>query len=586
MKIVVIDRPTNKAPYQVLRMVGYVAAVFSLAVCLLMMANTFNVKRLDPMYSPALAKLMEQLKANPKDEALREEIRELDLLTRQAFFSSQHFTHLGVPLLVGGLVVVVVCFKSLTAYKAVPPYPDSKDPKEDLTATALWARKSVTAVGLVLLGFALMLALPWKSPLDRLATSVSGGNPTMAPVAAPVAPKPSAVAPKTAAATWPTFEELQAQWPGFRGANGGLTRAGNVPTTWEPDKGAAWKNELPLPGMNSPVVWKDSVLMAGADEASREVYCVDAATGKLRWKQTVSPIAGATKKALQLANDTGYAPSTMATDGTRAFVIFVDGELAAFTLDGKPAWQRNLGLPESAYGYASSLATFEDLLIVQMDRQKDSYIAGLDAATGKERWKTPRKFGPSWASPQIIHGPQGPLLLTAATPYLVAYEPRTGKELWRVECLKDAEVAVSPFYGDGVIYVASDANGFTAIDVATQKVLWQKADGSPSVCTPLVTKGLIIYGSMNGGIFCLDAKTGAELWHQDTDDGIYASPILVGENVYLIDRAGKVHVCKADRSGFQAVGSPAVGEQVYATPAVVGNGLFVRGVKSVYRFGI
>jgi len=576
MRIVVIEPDTKSAPYQVLRATGYVAAIFSLIVCILLIANNVSVSRLDPVHSPALAKLVDQLKASPRDAALREEIRELDLLTRRAFFTSQHFTHVGVALLVGGLAVMVLCFKTLNAYRAAPPYPDSSDPKQDLAATALWARKSVTAVGLALLGFALVLALPWKSPLDRAPVAAQSSSEARAP---------SVVVPSAGTATWPSIEERLAQWPGFRGAGGGVAHAGNVPTIWEAEKGAAWKSEIALPGMNSPVVWKDHVFLSGADTNTREVYCFNAATGELRWKQSVAPMSKASKAVLKVGEQTGYAASTMATDGTRAFVIFLDGELAAFGLDGKPAWQRSLGLPENPYGYASSLVAFEDLLIVQFDRNTNSFIAGIDAATGKDRWKTPRQFGPSWASPQVIQGPQGPLLVTAANPYVIAYDPRTGKELWRVECLKNAEVAVSPFYADGVIYASAESVGLTAIDVATQKVLWKKEDGSPGICTPLVTNGLMIFGSTDAAIVCLDAKTGGDLWRQDTDEGIYASPVMVGENIYLIDRGGTVHVFKAQRSGYQAVGSPVVGEQVYATPAIVGNGLFIRGVNHLYRFG-
>ena len=576
MRIVVIEPDTKSAPYQVLRATGYVAAIFSLIVCILLIANNVSVSRLDPVHSPALAKLVDQLKASPRDAALREEIRELDLLTRRAFFTSQHFTHVGVALLVGGLAVMVLCFKTLNAYRAAPPYPDSSDPKQDLAATALWARKSVTAVGLALLGFALVLALPWKSPLDRAPVAAQSSSEARAP---------SVVVPSAGTATWPSIEERLAQWPGFRGAGGGVAHAGNVPTIWEAEKGAAWKSEIALPGMNSPVVWKDHVFLSGADTNTREVYCFNAATGELRWKKSVAPMSKASKAVLKVGEQTGYAASTMATDGTRAFVIFLDGELAAFGLDGKPAWQRSLGLPENPYGYASSLVAFEDLLIVQFDRNTNSFIAGIDAATGKDRWKTPRQFGPSWASPQVIQGPQGPLLVTAANPYVIAYDPRTGKELWRVECLKNAEVAVSPFYADGVIYASAESVGLTAIDVATQKVLWKKEDGSPGICTPLVTNGLMIFGSTDAAIVCLDAKTGGDLWRQDTDEGIYASPVMVGENIYLIDRGGTVHVFKAQRSGYQAVGSPVVGEQVYATPAIVGNGLFIRGVNHLYRFG-
>lgn len=578
MKIVVIQPDTKSVPYQVIRATGYVAAVFSLIVCILLIANNLSLRRLDPIHSPALTKLVNDLKSNPRDEAIREEIRELDLLTRRAFFTSQHFTHVGVMLLVGGLAVMVICFKTVNAYKAAPPFPNSKDPKEDLTETALWARKSVTAVGLVLVGFALMLVLPWKSPLDE--------SPSAASVPAkPSTETPAVAVPAPTTASWPSFEERLAQWPGFRGAGGGLALAGTPPTAWEAEAGAVWKIAVPLPGMNSPVVWKDHVFLSGADADSREVYCFNAATGELRWKRVVAPITEASKKALKVSQDTGYAASTMATDGRRAFAIFVDGELVAFDFEGKPVWQRSLGLPENSYGYASSLVAFEDLLIVQLDHNKDSFVVGIDAATGRDRWKTPRDFGPSWASPQIIQGPKGPLLVTVASSFLIAYDPRTGSESWRVECLKEAEVAVSPFYADGVVYAAAEYNTLAAVDVSSHKVLWENHDAIPGISTPVVANGLMVFGSTDGGIICLDAKTGVELWRKETDEGIFASPALAGEHMYVIDRTGTVHVFEAQRSGYRAVGSPVIGEEVYASPAIVGNGIFVRSTKHLYRFG-
>ncbi len=589
MRIVVIEPGTKSAPYQVLRVTGYVAAVFSLLVCVLMIANNVSVTRLDPVHSPALTKLLEQLKANPRDAAIREEIRELDLLTRRAFFTSQHFTHVGVGLLLGGLVVAIICFKSLNAYKAAPPYPNSKDPKDDLVATALWARKSVTAVGLVLFGFGLMLALPWKSPLDTppVKGTAAAGPKTATPaqsIANPAAPATVAFTPP--AATWPSLEEQLSQWPAFRGVGGGVARAAKVPTTWDAGKGAVWKREVGLPGMNSPVVWKDHVFVSGADANSREVYCFNAVSGELRWKGSVAPLPNASNKFIQVPESTGYAPCTMATDGTRAFAVFADGEVAAFGFDGKAAWKRSLGWPDNPYGHASSLATFEDLLIVQMDRRTNSFLFGLDVATGKDRWKVPRDFGPSWATPQVFQGPQGPLLVVAANPYLVAYDPRTGKELWRVDCLRDAEVAVCPFYADGVVYAACDTVGITAIDAVTHQVVWKEDEAVPSICTPLICNGLIFICLTDGAIVCVDAKTGKELWRKETDQPLFASPVLAGANVYVVDKGGTVHVFKAQRSGFEEVGAPAVGEEVYATPAPVGNALYVRGVKNVYRFGL
>ena len=102
MKVVELERDTTSVPYLVIQATGYIAAIFSLIVCVLMIANNVNVKRLDPVHSPALTNLVTQLKASPRDQALREEIRELDYLTRKAFFTSQHFNRIATVLLLGG----------------------------------------------------------------------------------------------------------------------------------------------------------------------------------------------------------------------------------------------------------------------------------------------------------------------------------------------------------------------------------------------------------------------------------------------------------------------------------------------------
>ena len=577
MKVVELERDTTSVPYLVIQATGYIAAIFSLIVCVLTIANNVNVKRLDPGHSPGLTNLVSQLKASPRDQALREEIRELDYLTRKAFFTSQHFNRIATVLLLGGLAVSIISFKTLRAYRPVPPYPNSRDPKDDPAADALWARKSVTVVGLGLVGFALALALPWHSPLDTPLPTTAAKPPT-APIALPAT---------ATAVAFPTLEERTRQWPGFLGAASGHSRDTQVPTAWDVASGAGirWKTEVPLAGMNSPVVWQDRVFISGANESVREVYCYAATTGELRWKRALQSPTGAPVAPLKVSEDTGYAASTLATDGLRVFAIFANGDLAAFDFDGQAVWQRSLGLTGNAYGYSSSLAAFEDLVIVQFDRKQDSFVAGIEVATGKTRWQTSRAFGSSWASPQIIQAPQGPQLITAANPNVVAYDPRNGKELWRVECLKGAEVAVSPAYADGVLYAAAEYINLTAIDVATHQILWQAHDVVPSVGTPLIVTGLMFFGLADTGIVCLDAKTGAELWRAETDEGIYSSPVLVGDLVYLVDRGGTAHIFKADGGSFQPVGAPKMGEETYSTPAVVGEGLFIRGVKHLFRIG-
>lgn len=581
MKVVELERDTRSVPYQVIRATGYIAGVFSLIVCILMIANNVSLKRLDPVHSPALTNLVAQLKASPRDQAVIEEIRELDYLTRKAFFTSQHFNRTAIFMLVGGLAVTVISFKTLRAYRPAPPYPDSRDPKDDPVADSLWARKSVTSVGLVLVGFALVLALPWRSPLDEPVATFTATEPAVAmnTVVAPEATLPTVV--------FPTIEQREMQWPGFLGAAGGHAHGGNILTSWDVDSGAGvrWRSDVPLPGMNSPVVWKDRLFLSGADETNREVYCFDTLSGELLWKHTVELSSKSTRKSFEVSEDTGYAASTVTTDGSRVFAIFANGDLAVLDFDGNFLWQLSLGLPENAYGYSSSLASFEDLVIVQFDRKQDSFVAGIEAGTGETRWQTKRDFGPSWASPQIIQTPGGPQLITAADPHVVSYNPRTGKEIWRVECLEGAEVAVTPAYAAGVVYVAAEYISLTAIDVATHEILWQTNDIIPGISTPLVVNGLMFFGLTDSGIVCLDATTGAELWEAQTDDSIYASPVQVGDNVYLIDRGGIMHIFKADGASFQPLGSPNIGEEAYSTPAIVGDGLFIRGVKSLFRFG-
>lgn len=582
MKIVVEERDTKSVPYQVIRATGYVAAVFSLVVCILLIANNLNVKRLDPIHLPAMTNLVAELKSSPGDETLREQIRELDYLSRKAFFTSQHFNQMAVLLLVGGLAVMVISFKTLHAYQAAPPYPDSHDPKDDPAANALWARKSVTAIGLVLVGFALVLALPWRSPLDEATSRAPASAARAKQVVETTAPEGAKPLP-----AFPTMAERAEQWPGFLGAASGHSRGNILPLTWDvaTGKGMRWRQEVPLPGKNSPVVWKNLVILSGANATNREIYGFDAGSGELKWKCAVPSSPNSTAKAPKVTEDTGYAASTTATDGSRAFAIFANGDLAACDFGGKLLWQRSLGLPENSYGYASSLVAFEDLVIVQFDRKQDSFIAGIDAASGKTRWETKRDFGPSWASPQVINPPAGAQVITAANPSVIAYDPRTGKELWRVECLKGVEVAVSPAYADGILYAAAEGLSLNAIDVNTHRILWQNKDDIPGISTPLIANGLLFIGLSDGGIACLDAKTGTEKWRADTDDAVFASPVLAGESVYFVDRGGTVYIFKADGSGFQSQGSPKIGEEAYGTPAIVGDGLFIRGVKHLFRFG-
>lgn len=583
MRVVDYHKDTNELPYQLIKGVGMVAGVFSLVICILLIANNLSLKKTDPIHSPALQHLIEELKSDPQNDALKQEIRELDFIARRAFFTSQRFNRLGIFLLVGGLVVMVIAMKSLEAFKTVPPYPDSTDPKDDLVENQKWARKAVTAVGLVLVGFALMIALPWESTLDipdevieaEAAKAKEGGGSEVAPPA-----------PAVAAAPIATPEQMLANWTSLRGPAANISQATGLLTEWsgEAGEGIRWKTAIPLPGYSSPIYWDGRLYLTGGDEANRKIYCFDAESGELAWEKGTDEIPGTAGGAAEVSEDTGYAAATMATDGARVFASFANGDLVALDLDGNPVWGKNLGLPENTYGYASSLLTHGETLFVQYDQDEAGFVAGYDVATGEERWKTARDFGASWSSPAVYDTGERDELILAAEPTVVSYDPATGSELWRVDCLDHGEVASIPAYGDGIVYVSADAAKLSAIDVKTQEIVWENDDLKPGVSTPLLHEGLLYCGSDDGAFVCYDAKTGEEVWAEFADYGFYASPIFADGKVWMLDRGGIMHILKPGR-GLEILAQPELGEESSCTPAMIGDAIYIRGTENLYRIG-
>ena len=601
MRIVDYQKDTSTLNYRVLLGLGVCSGIFSMIVAALMIANNIGTGKADPIHFPALLEAKDALNSDRNNEVLREEIRELDLLARKQFFTSTRFNRIAVFMLFGGLIVMVGSFKALETYKAKYFYPDGSDPKDDLIENAAWARKSVTAAGLVMVGFALILALPWKTTLDEdtaAALSGEGGEGGAEPgtgetVASPGIvsdPAPSEPVPPELAPSEPvevaSREEMLQNWPNLRGPNGGVLAMEKAPTNWngETGDGVVWKVKVPLTGFSSPIVWKDNIYLSGGDRETRQVYCYSLEKGELLWTHDVKDIPGSPEEAPKVTADTGYAAASMITDGFRVYAIFSTGDLVALDFEGRKVWGRNLGVPENPYGHSSSLELHENTLLVQYDQEEHSFVAGIHIGTGKDQWRVERKFGPSWASPLLHRGEDGAELILSADPNVVSYDPGTGKELWSVECLKGGEVAPSPVFADGVFFVACDYVCVAAIDAKSHELLWKGEDLIPGVSTPMVTKGLLFGGLADGSMFCLDAKNGEEKWFEDTDDGFYASPLLINGNIYMMDRMGTTHIFEA-AGEFKSVAKPTLGEEAVCTPAVSGDSLLIRGVEHLYRIG-
>ena len=398
-------------------------------------------------------------------------------------------------------------------------------------------------------------------------------------------------------AWFPGDAEIAANWPYFRGPDGsGVTTLADLPTTWDgpTGKNVLWKSETGLPGANSPVVWGPHVFLTGATGKRREVCCYDSASGALLWKEPVSTPEGDRADAPEVTEDTGFAAPTAATDGRRVFAIFANGDIAGFSADGKRLWARNLGVPENTYGHASSLTLWHNRVIVVFDQANakagKSKILALDAATGEPVWTTARPVANSWASPIVIKHQGRDQIITAADPWVIAYDPGTGKALWQAKCMR-GDVAPSPSYANNLVYAACDQTCIAAIkpdgtgDVTDSHIAWQQEDAGLPDMSSLLCDGPHVYTVVFGVLHAFDALTGDHLWKCDTKSKFQASPFLVNGRILLLSTKGTAIFGEFAKEGFKETGRAELGEAVAASPAFAPGHIYLRGKKHLFCIG-
>jgi len=556
------------------------AGAFSVVVCALVLSYSYWSEAADPMDSDEMVRLKRALLASPGDEALRQEIRALDLRLREEFFARQRRVAMGGRLLAGGAALTLICLLIAGRLGRRPPCPRGE--VEDRDGMFRRAALSSLAVAAVAAGLGAAAGVAVFSSADDPSLSA-------AETAAGTAPAPT----QPAADIGPV--DAARQWPRFRGPGGlGVAAFDDLPTDFDgrTGKGIRWKTPVLLPGNNSPVVWGRHVFLAGATKTKRELYCFDADSGELLWARPVKP-AGSPPQAPEVMEDTGYAAPTAATDGEVVCAVFANGDLAAFDFRGRELWSRPLGLPESAYGYAASLLMHNGLLVVQFDQgpggeASKSELIAFHAGTGKVAWSTPRPVGNSWSTPIVIDVAGGRQIVTAASPWAIAYRPDGGKEIWRADVL-GGDVAPSPTFAGGLVFVANTGAYLAAIrpdgqgNVTETHVAWKAEDGLPDICSPLADGRRVYLLETGGYLTCYDAK-GGKLWEHEFGETFKASPSLIGRRVCLLSTGGTFwFVAAAD--AFKQLATAELGEKSVTTPAFARGRMYVRGEKHLICIG-
>ena len=414
-------------------------------------------------------------------------------------------------------------------------------------------------------------------------------------------------------------------WPQWRGPNGlGLSPATNYPDEWAPDKNIAWKTEVPGRGHSSPVVWGDRVFLTTSIEGklappdhkppihpdfnhrpgylhpdsvgsnylySLKVLAFDTRTGRKVWEDT--PYDGTMYDDRHRKNT--YASPTMATDGKLVYAYFESAGLYAYEFNGKLAWKKSLGgIAKAGLGPGTSPVIFEDLLILQCDQEmgNGSFIVGLNKQTGEEVWRAERSSRRSWATPLVVRSGDRAELVTSAAERVIAYDPRTGKELWRANGVQSHPIP-SAVAADGLVFLTagSQAKRALAIKVGgtgdltdSPSVAWRYDKGTAYVPSPIVHGNYLYLMTDRGLITCLDAKTGAVIYEggrPPVPATFTASLVAYGDRLLMTSEDGDTFVVKAG-AGHEILRTNPIGEPVLASLALANGTIYIRGEKHLF----
>lgn len=603
------------------RNVAVTAGIFCLVVAMLLLLNYLQLSKKDPLENEAIKVLVQRLSEDPDNDALKNDIRNLDLLARKAYFNSRWQVKTGGYLLLFGAILTALALRIYYSLKSKIEIPEMTPENE--FQSRLLSQKWIlgTGAGLILLallaGYLSVDHLDSFKVVDSSAEAVKEGvdpgievievaeAPTMESQPADTAALPAGTAaelppPTTAVTTavtadtvknpvapaFPDLSQIRANYPSFRGPMGnGVSGHKNIPVEFDGSAGTniLWKVGVPLPGNNSPVIWGDKLFLSGADASKREIFCYDRYGGKLQWRVSAENIGGTPATTPKTTDDTGLAAPSVAADGIHVYAIFANGDVMAADMNGKRIWGRNLGLPDNHYGHASSLITWKNLLYVQYDTNKSRKLIALDVMTGQTVWETNRNVKISWASPVLANIGGRVQVLLSSDPLVAGYDAVTGKELWSADCMM-GEVGPSPAFGEGLVFAANEYARVAAINPAGGQIVWEQDEYMPEVASPVVAGGLLFIATSYGILVCYDAKTGDKLWEFDGGVGYYSSPVVADEKLFIFNLEGLLQVYALSREKTLLAESP-LGVQVHTTPAFASKRIYVRTKGSLYCIG-
>ena len=378
-------------------------------------------------------------------------------------------------------------------------------------------------------------------------------------------------------------------WPQFRGPTGqGVSEEKGLPLTWSETKNVRWKVAIPGRGWSSPVVQGERIWLTTATEEGKSLraIAVDLNTGAIIQNVEVFRL----KSARLVNSKNSFASPTPVVEGDRVYLHFGAFGTACITQSGEIVWKTRLEYDNGQHGTGGSPVIYEDLLIVNCDGNDVQFVVALDKTTGKVRWKKTREGYQAYSTPLVVSLPGGDQVISPGAFRAIAYEPRTGKEIWQVKYGEGFSNVPRPVYGHGLVFICTGFQQASLLaikpdghgDITKSKIEWRLDRGVPFTPSPLLVGNELYMVSDNGIATCVDAKTGQELWRARLGGNHSASPIYADGKIYFLSEEGESVVIAPGRE-LKHLATNQLDGPTLASMAVSSGSLFIRSQAHLYR---
>ncbi len=398
-----------------------------------------------------------------------------------------------------------------------------------------------------------------------------------------------------------------AQWPQFRGPEGnGVSPATGLPLRWSETENVRWKTPIHGKGWSSPIVLGDRIWMTTATPDGRELFviAVDKANGRVVFDTKLFDVP----KPQYADPFNSYASPTPVAEPGHVYVTFGSAGTAAIdAASGRVLWTRGDLECNHFRGPGSSPILFGRLLILHFDGSDVQYVVALDTQTGRTVWKTSRSvdyqdleangqvkasgdFRKAFSTPQIVSVGGRSVLVSPGSMATYGYDPTNGRELWRIVDRSSFSASNRPVSGNGLVYYTTGWNTGAVMavrpdgqgDVSASSVAWRVPRGAPQKPSLLLLGDLLFMGNDSGIVTCLDAKSGAELWHARIPDTYSASPVAAEGRIYFFSEDGRTTAIEAGRT-FKTLSESRLDDGFMASPAIDGRAFYLRTRTALYR---